>query len=762
MPKLIQFFAVGNTSTSEAASGLNASKVIQYLVMLSQSPTSVVTLDFTSSDTTEGKVLTSKLIFDPSNYSIPQFIQIEGQDDSENDKDVSYTINVKITTLDNQFQASQVISLVNVDDRLDVPVIWTGTSSAEVKNGGAGHDILSGGGGNDSLIGNGGNDLLSGGVGNDTLNGGNGNDTLAGGEGNDSLAGGNGIDTADFSKATQGISLNLTLGTAQGEGSDVLVGMENGIGGSGNDTLTGDAQANRLNGGVGNDLVSGGVGNDTMNGGDGDDSLAGGGGNDSLLGGNGIDSANFSKAIQAISLNLTLGTAQGEGSDVLVGMENGIGGSGNDTLTGDAKANRLDGGVGNDLLSGGGGNDTMNGGDGNDSLSGGEGNDSLLGGNGIDTANFSQAIQGISLNLKIGSAQGEGSDVLVGMENGIGGSGNDTLTGDAQANWLDGGVGNDTLIGGNGDDSLAGGGGNDSVVGGSGVDTADFSQATQGITLNLTRGTAQGEGSDVLVGMENGIGGSGNDTLTGDAKANRFDGGVGNDLVSGGVGKDTINGGDGNDTLAGGGGNDSVVGGNGVDTADFSQANKGISLNLTLGTAQGEGSDVLVGMENGIGGSGNDTLTGDAQANRLDGGVGNDSVNGGLGSDSLVGGAGSDTLTGCLQGSLGGLGEVDSLTGGEGVDWFRLGNAAGTFYNDGQATLEGRSDYALITDFQAGVDRLILAGMASNYSLRNSSTRNAPSYEIFKENGNTDELVAILQSASLLTASNTINNAIYV
>jgi hypothetical protein len=204
-----------------------------------------------------------------------------------------------------------------------------------------------------------------------------------------------------------------------------------------------------------------------------------------------------------------------------------------------------------------------------------------------------------------------------------------------------------------------------------------------------------------------------------------------------------LNGGDGNDTLAGGEGNDSLVGGNGIDTADFSKATKGISLNLTLGTAQGEGSDVLLGMENGIGGSGNDTLTGDAKANRLDGGVGNDSANGGLGSDSLAGGAGSDTLTGCLQGSLGGLGEVDTLTGGEGVDWFRLGNAAGTFYNDGQATLEGRSDYALITDFQAGVDRLILAGMASNYSVRNSSTPNAHGCEIFKENGKDPNIIKV-------------------
>jgi Ca2+-binding RTX toxin-like protein len=667
MPKLIQFFAVGNTSTSEAASGLNASKVIQYLVMLSQPPTSVVRLDFTSSDTTEGKVLTSKLIFDPSNYSIPQFIEFEGQDDAENDKDISYSINVKITTLDNQFQASQVISLVNVDDRLDVPVIWTGTSSAEVKNGGAGHDILSGGGGNDSLIGNGGNDLLSGGVGNDTLNGGDGNDSLAGGGGNDSMVGGNGKDSANFSKATQGISLNLTLGTAQGEGIDVLVGMENGIGGSGNDTLTGDTQANRLDGGIGNDLSSGGDGNDTLIGGDGDDSLAGGGGNDSLFGGNGKDSANFSKATQGISLNLSLGTAQGEGSDVLVGMENGIGGSGNDTLTGDAQANRLDGGGGND-----------------------------------------------------------------------------------------------SLVGGDGDDSLIGGIGNDSMVGGIGKDSANFSKATQGISLDLTLGTAQGEGSDVLVGIEDVIGGSGNDTLTGDAQANRLDGGIGNDLSSGGDGNDTLIGGDGDDSLAGGGGNDSLFGGNGKDSANFSKATQGISLNLTLGTAQGEGSDVLVGMENGIGGSGNDTLTGDTQANRLDGGIGNDNINGGLGGDSLVGGAGSDTLTGCLQSSLGGLGEVDSLTGGEGFDWFRLGNAAGTFYSDGQASLEGRSDYAMISDFQAGIDRLILFGMASNYWVRNVSMPNAPRFELFQENGKTDELVAILQSASLLTASKTINNAIFL
>ena len=49
----------------------------------------------------------------------------------------------------------------------------------------------------------------------------------------------------------------------------------------------------------------------------------------------------------------------GVAEDTLRNIENLIGGSGNDVLTGDGLANRLEGGAGNDLLKGGGGADTF-------------------------------------------------------------------------------------------------------------------------------------------------------------------------------------------------------------------------------------------------------------------------------------------------------------------------------------------------------------------------------------------------------------------
>ncbi|MBI5256496.1 MAG: Ig-like domain-containing protein [Burkholderiales bacterium] len=51
-------------------------------------------------------------------------------------------------------------------------------------------------------------------------------------------------------------------------------------------------------------------------------------------------------------------------------------------------------------------------------------------------------------------------------------------------------------------------------------------------------------------------------------------------------------------------------------------------------------------IEDAVGGSGNDTLTGNEAANRLDGGSGSDTLNGGAGDDTLIGGPGNDTLDG--------------------------------------------------------------------------------------------------------------------
>ena len=68
------------------------------------------------------------------------------------------------------------------------------------------------------------------------------------------------------------------------------------------------------------------------------------------------------------------------------GAINGIGGSGDDVLTGTLSGDFMDGGGGHDVMRGLGGNDFMYGRDGNDSLEGGSGDDFLDGGDGYDTA----------------------------------------------------------------------------------------------------------------------------------------------------------------------------------------------------------------------------------------------------------------------------------------------------------------------------------------------------------------------------------------
>jgi Ca2+-binding RTX toxin-like protein len=179
-------------------------------------------------------------------------------------------------------------------------------------------------------------------------------------------------------------------------------------------------------------------------------------------------------------------------------------------------------------------------------------------------------------------------------------------------------------------------------------------------------------------------------------------------------------------------------------------------VNLETGVATGEGTDALFEIENICSGSGNDTLTGNSVSNVIEGGSGN---------DSLLGGAGNDTLTGCYSESGAGKGEKDILTGGLGNDLFVLGNSNGVFYNDGVSTNSGSSDYAIITDFTVGQDKLELYGKASNYFLANSNLGSGVYYDS-NSNGkfeSTDELIAIVRSGNgtTLTTANTINTAFF-
>jgi Ca2+-binding RTX toxin-like protein len=143
-----------------------------------------------------------------------------------------------------------------------------------------------------------------------------------------------------------------------------------------------------------------------------------------------------------------------------------------------------------------------------------------------------------------------------------GATGNDTLSGGDGNDVLIGLAGDDTLNGGNNDDLLRGGTGNDTLTGGAGIDTADYSDATAGVTVNLSLAGAQntvGAGSDTLSGIENLTGSAFADTLTGDSGDNRLEGGDGNDSLTGGGANDTLYGGAGNDTLAGGTGSDTAL-----------------------------------------------------------------------------------------------------------------------------------------------------------------------------------------------------------
>jgi Ca2+-binding RTX toxin-like protein len=329
--------------------------------------------------------------------------------------------------------------------------VLRGTSRPDVIAGLAGDDVVKGLGGSDRICGGKGNDTLFGGAdwdslfgdeGNDKLNGGGGRqDFLAGGPGADALDGGSGIgDFAWYGDAPGPMTVDLAAGTAAGDGSDTLANIEHIQGSNHDDTLTGDAGSNSLFAGAGNDTVFGG---------DGDDVLYGQGGDDALDGGSGEDFVSFVFSRFGVTANLTTGTATGEGSYTLANIEDIVGSRHDDTLTGDAGPNVFLPQLGNDAIDGSGGEDWV-----------------------LFSSPFYSSGP-VTADLSSGSATGDGTDTLTGIENLFGSRFDDALTGDVAPNKLSGGGGNDTLSGGDGDDTLTGGDGTDSLDGGNGTDLCD-------------------------------------------------------------------------------------------------------------------------------------------------------------------------------------------------------------------------------------------------------------------------------------------------
>jgi hypothetical protein len=149
-------------------------------------------------------------------------------------------------------------------------------------------------------------------------------------------------------------------------------------------------------------------------------------------------------------------------------------------------------------------------------------------GNGVDTYDLSNYTTAVTINLNPGASSVTSSTQLAYLGNGhyaagniynaylfnndarsyiddaIGGSGNDTITGNAIANTLNGGAGDDTLIGGAGNDTIIGGTGNDTVVfSGNRADyLVTYNSTTQTFTVADQR-TGSPDGTDTVTGVEN-------------------------------------------------------------------------------------------------------------------------------------------------------------------------------------------------------------------------------------------------------------------
>ncbi|MFN7097948.1 MAG: calcium-binding protein, partial [Gammaproteobacteria bacterium] len=330
-----------------------------------------------------------------------------------------------------------------------------------------------------------------------------GNDTFIAGSGNDSFTGGSGTNWVSYVNSTAGVVVNLSTNTATGYGTDVLSGISHAIGSTYDDTFIGPN-------------------NNTSN---------------SFTGGGGIDTVSYANVSANLVIHLDTGTITGRGTDRVSGIENAIGGTGNDQFFGD-------------------GNDNV--------FAGGLGNDSYTGNGGIDTVSYDSSTAAINATLSngAGSSTGQGSDVFVsGIERIIGSDFNDTLTGSFGNQTFAGGLGNDVINGGSGSG-----------------DTVDYSPSATAVTVNLATGTATGEGTDTISNIENIIGSEQNDTLTGNSSANTIDGGGGSDLLIGGGGADFLQGGAGDDILRFENSLTSFSGGLGEDTLQLSA---GLSLNLT-------------------------------------------------------------------------------------------------------------------------------------------------------------------------------------
>ncbi|WP_373868068.1 beta strand repeat-containing protein, partial [Oxalicibacterium faecigallinarum] len=234
-----------------------------------------------------------------------------------------------------------------------------------------------------------------------------------------------------------------------------------------------------------NDFLYGGTGNDTIYGGFGNTYFEGGAGNDVLHGGlntalTNVNTVGYKTSTSGVLVDLNAGTALDGfgGQDTLVNMHSAIGSAHDDTFIVGATTKSIDGG------------------------------------NGSDTIDFSASTAGVTINLKSGSGTGGYAQNLTfsNIENVVGSSHSDTFLASGVANLFDGGSG--------------------------GTNTVSYASSpgtgTTGVTVNLLTGEGFGgdAAGDRYVNIQNVTGSAYDDVFVGNAEANHFEGGGGNDTVS--------------------------------------------------------------------------------------------------------------------------------------------------------------------------------------------------------------------------------------
>lgn len=436
-------------------------------------------------------------------------------------------------------------------------------------------------------------------------------------------------------------------------------------------------------------------------------------------------------------------------------IENAGGGSGNDSIYGNAAINNLSGGSGSDTLLGLGGADLLFGGDGDDWLYGGAGLDSLYGGAGDDVL-FGEANNAImyggtgndryyitdtggAVNEALGPDGGidevvttlatytltPGNRVENLSFNGVGahiGKGNELN------NVITGNAGNDTLYGNDGDDILDGRAGADVMLGGRGNDiyivdnagdtVSEFQSSAAGflassrdaggvdeVRTTLAKYTLPTDYTSKIENLT--YTGSGAFTGTGNNLNNVIKSGNGDDTLSGGAGNDTLDGKFGADYMAGGTGDDTYYVDDVNDVVDETIFHSAVAGSISLKPFSDAGSthDTVVtslttydlshtssrylpgslygvvenlnydgsGAFTGIGNSANNIIIGNSGSDALSGGAGHDSLYGGDNADTLVGGAGRDLMDGGNDGDTfvadnGDAFGGDVILGGDGRD----------------------------------------------------------------------------------------------